>query len=105
MAAEEAQAALLSSSKPICLPGQLKLMAAQGRLMAVREQSSDRIVSSSENPVDINRAYELGANAYMIKPMEFRAVEHLFQSTVGWRRRRRRPRCCLLPNQSVCRDN
>jgi len=36
------------------------------------------IVSSSENPEDINRAYELGANAYMVKPMNFREVEHLF---------------------------
>ena len=36
------------------------------------------IVSSSDNPSDINRAYELGANAYMVKPMDFRAVEHLF---------------------------
>jgi CheY-like chemotaxis protein len=38
------------------------------------------IVSSSDNPMDIDRAYELGANAYMVKPMDFRAVEHLFQS-------------------------
>src|SRR5215831_7889281 len=38
------------------------------------------IVSSSDNPSDINRAYELGANAYMVKPVEFRAVEHLFES-------------------------
>jgi len=38
------------------------------------------IVSSSDNPADINLAYELGANAYMIKPVEFRAVEHLFES-------------------------
>ena len=38
------------------------------------------IVSSSDNPADINRAYELGANAYMIKPMDFKAVEHLFES-------------------------
>jgi len=38
------------------------------------------IVSSSDNPDDINRAYELGANAYMVKPVEFQAVEHLFQS-------------------------
>ena len=35
------------------------------------------IVSSSDNPSDINQAYELGANAYMVKPMDFRAVEHL----------------------------
>ena len=38
------------------------------------------IVSSSNDPSDINRAYELGANAYMVKPMNYRAVEHLFES-------------------------
>ena len=38
------------------------------------------IVSSSDNPSDINRAYELGANAYMVKPVNFRAVERLFTS-------------------------
>lgn len=38
------------------------------------------IVSSSSNPEDINRAYELGANAYMVKPVDFREVEHLFHS-------------------------
>lgn len=38
------------------------------------------IVSSSDNPADINRAYELGANAYMVKPVNFRAVEQLFES-------------------------
>lgn len=38
------------------------------------------IVSSSEDPEDINRAYELGANAYMIKPVDYKAVEHLFHT-------------------------
>jgi CheY-like chemotaxis protein len=38
------------------------------------------IVSASDNPEDINRAYEMGANAYMVKPVDFRAVEHLFSS-------------------------
>ena len=38
------------------------------------------VIVSSDNPSDINRAYELGANAYMVKPMNFRAVEHLFES-------------------------
>jgi CheY-like chemotaxis protein len=38
------------------------------------------IVSASDNPADINRAYELGANAYMIKPVDFRAVEDLFEA-------------------------
>jgi CheY-like chemotaxis protein len=38
------------------------------------------IVSSSSEPSDINKAYEMGANAYMIKPMDYRGVEHLFES-------------------------
>jgi CheY-like chemotaxis protein len=38
------------------------------------------IVSSSDRPDDVNRAYELGANAYMVKPVNFRAVQHLFES-------------------------
>jgi len=38
------------------------------------------IVSSSDRPQDIDRAYELGANAYMVKPFNFRAVERLFGS-------------------------
>jgi CheY-like chemotaxis protein len=38
------------------------------------------IVSSSDSIADINQAYEAGANAYMIKPMDYRAVEHLFES-------------------------
>ncbi|HXT13886.1 MAG TPA: response regulator [Candidatus Angelobacter sp.] len=38
------------------------------------------IVSSSDRPQDIDRAYELGANAYMVKPVNFQAVERLFES-------------------------
>ena len=42
------------------------------------------IVSSSDSVEDINRAYELGANAYMIKPMDYRAVEHLFECITNY---------------------
>jgi len=38
------------------------------------------IVSSSDHSADIDRAYELGANAYMVKPVDFHAVERLFES-------------------------
>jgi len=38
------------------------------------------IVSSSNQPDDVNRAYQMGANAYMVKPMNYREVESLFQS-------------------------
>jgi len=38
------------------------------------------IVSSSDRPQDIDRAYELGANAYMVKPVNYQAVERLFES-------------------------
>ncbi len=38
------------------------------------------IVSSSDRANDIDRAYELGANAYMVKPVNYQAVERLFES-------------------------
>lgn len=38
------------------------------------------IVSSSANPADINHAYDSGANAYMVKPVDFHEVERLFHS-------------------------
>lgn len=37
------------------------------------------VVSSSGGLPDINRAYDLCANAYMIKPVNFREVENLFE--------------------------
>ena len=40
------------------------------------------ILSTSAQPQDINRAYELGANAYMIKPADHRSLERLLQ-TIG----------------------
>jgi CheY-like chemotaxis protein len=50
------------------------------------------VVSSSERPADINRAYELGANAYMIKPVGFQVVEQLFENiTSYWGRHCARP--------------
>jgi CheY-like chemotaxis protein len=42
------------------------------------------IVSSSDLAADVNRAYELGANAYMVKPVDFQSVENLFQSIVRY---------------------
>jgi CheY-like chemotaxis protein len=41
------------------------------------------LTSSREDP-DINRAYELGANAYMVKPVDFQAVQDLFQSIIRY---------------------
>jgi len=40
------------------------------------------VLSSSSLPADINRAYELGANAYMVKPADHHALERLLQ-TIG----------------------
>jgi CheY-like chemotaxis protein len=42
------------------------------------------VVSSSGGADDINRAYELGANAYMIKPINFREVENLFEHIIEY---------------------
>lgn len=38
------------------------------------------VLSSSALPQDVNRSYELGANAYMVKPADFRALERLFRT-------------------------
>lgn len=38
------------------------------------------VMSSSGLPQDVNRAYELGANAYMVKPASYVALERLIQS-------------------------
>jgi CheY-like chemotaxis protein len=40
------------------------------------------VLSSSAAPGDINRAYALGANAYMVKPADHRSLERLLQ-TIG----------------------
>jgi CheY-like chemotaxis protein len=38
------------------------------------------VLSSSNLADDVNRAYELGANAYMVKPPDPRAFERLFRT-------------------------
>jgi len=38
------------------------------------------ILSSSALAADVNRAYALGANAYMVKPADARSLERLFQT-------------------------
>jgi CheY-like chemotaxis protein len=40
------------------------------------------VLSSSSLPADINRAYQLGANAYMVKPADHRSLEKLLH-TIG----------------------
>src|SRR5687767_9339564 len=38
------------------------------------------VMSSSALAQDVNRAYELGANAYMVKPANYLALERLFRT-------------------------
>jgi CheY-like chemotaxis protein len=40
------------------------------------------VLSSSADPQDINRAYQLGANAFMVKPADHRALDRLLR-TIG----------------------
>jgi CheY-like chemotaxis protein len=40
------------------------------------------VLSSSSLPSDVNRAYELGANAFMVKPADHKALERLL-NTIG----------------------
>lgn len=38
------------------------------------------VLSSSALPQDVNRAYTLGANAYMVKPADARALDRVFRT-------------------------
>lgn len=38
------------------------------------------ILTSSKQTIDINRAYDLGANAYLVKPVEFESLVELVHS-------------------------
>ncbi|MEZ0486921.1 response regulator [Fibrella aquatica] len=56
-------------------------------IQQARAQSRTRytpiiVYSSSENPVDIRRAYDLGVNAYLIKPGSYHKVTDMMQKAV-----------------------
>jgi len=38
------------------------------------------ILTSSKETVDINRAYELGANSYLLKPVTFEALQEMMKA-------------------------
>ena len=38
------------------------------------------MLTSSRQPIDINRAYELGANAYLVKPVNFDALVNMLKT-------------------------
>ncbi len=40
------------------------------------------MISSSAIPTDVNKAYELGASAYMVKPVDFSALQQIIVTTV-----------------------
>jgi CheY-like chemotaxis protein len=51
----------------------------------IREQPSLRtlrviVLTSSEEMRDVNRAYQLGANSFLVKPMELEDLNHLTQA-------------------------
>ncbi len=50
------------------------------------------MLTSSRQPIDINRAYDLGVNAYLVKPVNFEAlVETLKTVDAFWLRTNERP--------------
>ena len=51
------------------------------------------VLTTSENPEDISRCYELGANAYVVKPLELGQFLHVGQLMVAfWSACKFRPR-------------
>jgi CheY-like chemotaxis protein len=43
------------------------------------------VLSSSADPRDVSRAYDLGANAYLVKPSNFSLLEKMLHSTCRYR--------------------
>ena len=42
------------------------------------------VLTSSREPADVNRAYELGCNSYLIKPTSFNTLLVMMQGLVGY---------------------
>jgi len=38
------------------------------------------VLTSSREPVDVNRAYELGANSYLLKPVTFETLQEMMKA-------------------------
>lgn len=56
------------------------------------------VLTSSKDGPDINRAYELGANTYLVKPVEFDGlVEMMRNLSLYWFVMAERPDCCAKP--------
>jgi CheY-like chemotaxis protein len=50
------------------------------------------MLTASRQPIDVNRAYELGANAYLVKPVNFDALVDLLKTLDAfWLRANERP--------------
>ena len=50
------------------------------------------MLTASRQPIDVNRAYELGANAYLVKPVNFDALVDLLKTLDSfWLRANERP--------------
>ena len=50
------------------------------------------MLTASKQPVDVNRAYDLGANAYLVKPVNFDALVELLRTMDKfWLRSNERP--------------
>jgi CheY-like chemotaxis protein len=50
------------------------------------------MLTASRQPMDVNRAYDLGANAYLVKPVNFDALVELLKTTDKfWLRSNERP--------------
>jgi len=53
------------------------------------------VLTASEEIRDVNEAYRLGANSFLVKPLEFQNVEALFATLQAQLQARNEPACCL----------
>jgi CheY-like chemotaxis protein len=77
----------VSHPLPVLLLLDLKLPRRSGFevLAWIRQQAELKrlpvvVLTSSEESTDINRAYDLGANSYLVKPVDFDALLHMVKA-------------------------
>lgn len=77
--------------RPLCLLVDLKMPGVDGfgLLQCIRSEPRTRripviILSSSDSPKDLARAYDLGANSYVVKPLTFDGFKAVTQAFRQW---------------------
>lgn len=90
-AIDSLQNGVFSSSPPTCVLLDIKLPRVSGLevLEWIRNQPHLKrlpviLLTSSNQPSDVNRAYDLGANSFLMKPADLESLTHLVKTVTDY---------------------